>query len=57
MIIPLQLLGPAIGFSSDPSSSKGKNNELSHNDKQMSLLDVDVVFAKKKVKINHPLLE
>ena len=28
MIFPLQLLGPAIGFSADPSSSKGKNHEL-----------------------------
>ena len=28
MIFPLHLLGPAIGFSADPSSSKGKNHEL-----------------------------
>ena len=33
MIFPLQLLGPAIGFSADPSTSKGKNQELSHNNK------------------------
>ena len=28
MIFPLQLLGQAIGFLADPSSSKGKNHEL-----------------------------
>ena len=52
MIFPLQLLGPAIGFSADPSSSKGKimswvTTTNSSNNKQMSLLDVIIRYSLK----------
>ena len=46
-IFPLELLGLAIGFSADPSSSKGKIVRLetttnSPNNKQMSLIRCDI---------------
>ena len=52
-IFPLELLGPAIGFLADPSSSKEKNHELSHNNKffqqQTNVLVRCVVMVSNKI--------